>query len=192
MTNPVLQALENAKLAERADLRIRSEAAMHATLLRQFGEPPVQQTPARLAALSAFSNWCDAKGVRFLPARPATVAQFVLENACLGIDAVSEVVDHIADMHEAAGLANPVATWIVAEAMDRVSSDTETPRSWPKEHKWRFAQLPCVLRRYLVRHEVQREKTVRRAQNEAAVARQQLSAIPKPEEANGHQSHAAA
>jgi hypothetical protein len=183
MTNPVAQALERAKLAEREEFIRRNEAAMHAALLRQFGDPPLQQTPAMVAALSAFVHWSEAKGVRSFPAAPATVAQFTLENAGLGVDAVSEVLDHIAVMHEANGLANPVATWIVSEALDRVSSETEAPRSWPKEHKWRFTQLPCILRRYLVKHEHQRERTVRQSQNDAAAARQQLAAI-QPTEAN--------
>ncbi|ANW05733.1 hypothetical protein LMTR13_20830 [Bradyrhizobium icense] len=152
----------------------------------------MEQTPAMMVALSAFVNWCEAKGVRSFPAQPATVAQFTLENAGLGIDVLSEVVDHIADMHEAAGLANPVATWIVAEAMDRIDSRAEAPRSWPKEHKWRFHQLPCILRRYLFAHDRQREKTVRQAQGEAAKARQELAAIQKPVEGSNGTTHAAA
>jgi hypothetical protein len=84
MTNPVLQALNNAKLAERESHWQRNEAAMLATLRRQFGDLPVQQTPAMVAALSAFVNWCEARGVRSLPAQPAAAAQFVLENAGLG------------------------------------------------------------------------------------------------------------
>ncbi|WP_334419520.1 MULTISPECIES: hypothetical protein [unclassified Bradyrhizobium] len=188
-----MQALNNAKLAERDSHWQRNEAAMLAALKRQFGEAPLKQTPAMVAALSAFVNWCEARGVRSCPAQPAAVAQFALENAGLGIDAISEVVDHIADMHEAAGLANPVATWIVAEAMDRIGGEVETPRSWPKEHKWRFTQLPCILRRYLSAHDKQREKTVRRALNEAATARQELAAIQKPAEVtHGDHSHAAA
>jgi hypothetical protein len=192
MTSPVHQALENAKLAERTAVWQRNEAAMLAALKRQFGDAPIEQTPAMVDALSAFVNWCEAKGVRSFPAQPATVAQFILENAGLGIDVISEVVGHIADMHEAAGLANPVATWIVAEAMDRIDSGIEAPRSWPKEHKWRFYQLPCILRRYVFAHDRQRETTVRKAQSEAAKARQELTAIQNPvEEANGT-SHAAA
>jgi hypothetical protein len=182
MTNPVTQALANAKMAERVETWQRNEAAMLATLQRQFGDPPVQQTPAMVAALSAFNAWCELKGVRSYPAQPATVAQFTLENAGLGVDAVSDVLDHIADLHEAASIANPVATWLVSEALDRVSSETEAPRSWPKEHKWRFTQLPCILRRYLVGHEKQREQTVRRAQNEAADSRKQLAAIQENKE----------
>jgi hypothetical protein len=92
----------------------------------------------------------------------------------------------------AAGIANPVVTWIVAEAMDRIGGEVETPRSWPKEHKWRFTQLPCILRRYLAGHERQREKTVRQAQNELAMARQQLAAIQKPAEITDGNSQIAA
>ncbi|MBR1145078.1 hypothetical protein [Bradyrhizobium sp. AUGA SZCCT0431] len=192
MTNPVLQALSNAKVAERVDAWQRNEAAMLAALKRQFGELPAQQTPARAVALSAFIHWCEAKGVRSCPAQPAVIAQFSLENASLGIDAISEAIDHIAAMHEAAGLANPVATWIVAEALDGIGGDTEAPRSWPKEHKWRFTQLPCVLRRYVAQHERQREKVVRQAHNDAAVAKRQLADIQKPAEAaHGNQTAAA-
>jgi hypothetical protein len=182
VSNPVMQAINSMKVAEREEVWQRNEAAMLAVLNRQFGETPISRTPVMDVALSAFFNWCQVKNVRSFPAGPASIAQFILENASLGIDAISEVVDHIADVHEAAGLANPIATWIVSEALDRVSSETEAPRSWPKEHKWRFHQLDCILRRYLVRHDAQREKTVRQAQNAAALARQQLAAIQKPTE----------
>ncbi len=70
------------------------------------------------------------------------------------------------------------------KAMDRMGSEVEAPRSWPKQHKWRFHQLPCILRRYLVNHERDRERVVRQAQNEAARARQQLAENQKTPEAS--------
>jgi hypothetical protein len=192
VTSPVLQAIENAKLAERETVWQRNETAILETLKRQFGEMPLQQTPAMMAALSAFLNWCEAKVVRSCPAKPATVAQFALENASLGIDLISEVLDHIANVHEANGLANPVATWIVAEAMDRIDGNIQVPRSWPKEHWWRFNELPCIIRRYLVQSDKQQEKVIRRAQNEAATARQDLASQKKETGNHGATQTAAA
>jgi hypothetical protein len=51
----------------------------------------------------------------------------------------------------------------------------EPPRSWPREEKDRFEQLPFALQKYVAAHEIQREKTVRRSQNETATARQALA-----------------
>jgi hypothetical protein len=50
----------------------------------------------------------------------------------------------------------------------------DPPRSWPDPLKARFRSLPYDLQVYVEKHERDREKTVRRAQNEAAQARQAL------------------
>ena len=53
----------------------------------------------------------------------------------------------------------------------------DPPRSWPGVHKLRFKSLPYDLQFYVAAHEAQREKVLRRAQNEAASARRKLAAV---------------
>lgn len=69
----------------------------------------------------------------------------------------------------------PDARGPVAAAISDIAG-IEPPRSWPDNHKSRFKSLPYDLQRYVAAHEKQREKVLRRAQNEAALARQQLAA----------------
>jgi hypothetical protein len=121
-----------------------------------------------------FRTWCEHNGVRFCPAQPTSVAQFVLDHAPLGIEALAEIVADIAEFYSALGLSNPAATWIVAAALDRVG-DIAPPRSWPKAFKARFALLPLSLKKYIADHDAQREKALRRAQNEAARAKRALA-----------------
>lgn len=195
MTSPVLQALSQAREQDRLAGFQHHEAAILAALTHQFGQRPVEQSPARLVTISAFLSWCEAKCVRSCPAQPATIAQFVLEHAGLGIDAIAEIVEHLVDLHEAHGLANPAATWIVAEALDRVSGSIEPPRSWPKKHWWRFGELPCILRRYISGRAREQDRVVAGAQREAAAARRELAALKaasQQENGNGDRSCVAA
>lgn len=172
-SSPVMQALTNAKRQEQIESWEKQEAALRASL-GILGDSHAQPTaPEAITALTSFKNWCVAKGVRHCPAKPATLAAFVLDHASLGLEALSEVVEHIASAHDAFGFPNPVTTWIVNAAMDRVGQ-VEPPRSWPKEYKARFARLPVTLQRYVAAREEQRDKAIRRAQNEAADARKQL------------------
>ncbi len=50
----------------------------------------------------------------------------------------------------------------------------EPPRSWSKEEKERFSQLPRETQEYLTRRETERDTALRRGQNEAATLRQTL------------------
>lgn len=53
-------------------------------------------------------------------------------------------------------------------------SAIEAPRSWSKEHKEWFAQLPPSLQQYVNQRETERDTALRRGQNEAATLRQSL------------------
>ena len=61
-------------------------------------------------------------------------------------------------------------------------SKIDPPRSWPAADKGRFKSLPYDLQVYVEKHDRDREKTRRRAQNEAGQARQALKAIQEPAE----------
>ena len=58
---------------------------------------------------------------------------------------------------------------------------SDPPRSWPNDRKQRFKSLPYDLQVYVADHEARREKAVRRAQNDAAIARQKLAAFQPPQ-----------
>jgi hypothetical protein len=185
MSSPVLQALVNAELqdAEQHALTISAAVAKH------IGPPP-EQGQGNLP--DEFAAWCERKGVKTLPARPASVALFVLENGGLGVDALALMVLKISQFHLRRGQADPTSGYPVATALNRIAKIDE-PRSWPKEKKARFTSMPYDLQKYVAAHEGQREKEIRRAHNDAATARRELAAIQKPAEAtNGIQSQPAA
>ena len=49
------------------------------------------------------------------------------------------------------------------------------PRSWPVDQKQRFKALPYDVQVFVAVHEKQREKALRRAQNDAAAARREIA-----------------
>ena len=176
-TNPVLGALERAKLNAQLAHWERMEAGLRVAIAQRLGaQPPMDEGAAAPKALAIFRAWCDRNGVRYLPAQPASVAQFVLDHASVGARSLAEIVASISESHSSRGLANPVATWMVAAAMQR-TGDVAPPRSWPKDLKAQFAQLPQILKKYVAEHDAQREKVLRRAQNDVANAKRALAAL---------------
>jgi hypothetical protein len=135
---------------------------------------------ARRRAAPMFVKWCELNGVSACPAAPADVARFVADCAALGIGRLWPAVQEISKMHTALGLADPTLGGMVAAAVDKVAG-VAPPRAWPGEQKLRFKNLPYDLQLFVAAHEAQREKAIRRAQNEAAGVRQQLAlCLKKP------------
>lgn len=130
---------------------------------------------ARMRAAPMFVRWCELNGASWCPAAPADVARFAADCGSLGVERVWSAVQEISRAHVALGLADPTLGGPVAAAISDIAG-IEPPRSWPDNHKSRFKSLPYDLQRYVAAHEKQREKVLRRAQNEAALARQQLAA----------------
>jgi hypothetical protein len=130
---------------------------------------------ARLRDAPMFVRWCELNGVASCPAAPATVARFVSDCASLGIERLWVAVQQISVMHVSLGLADPTLGGRAAAAISEIAG-VATPRSWPDQHKKRFKSLPYDMQVYLAAHEARRERALRRAQNEAASARQQLAA----------------
>lgn len=135
---------------------------------------------ARTRAAPMFARWCELNGARFCPAAPADVARFVAECASLGIERLWPAVQDISKAHVALGLADPTLGGAAGAAISAISG-IEPPRSWPNDRKQRFKSLPYDLQVYVGAHEAQREKALRRAQNEAASARQKLTALQPPQ-----------
>jgi hypothetical protein len=133
---------------------------------------------ARRHAAPMFTKWCQLNGLSACPAAPAAVARFVSDCAALGIERLWPALQDISKMHVALGLADPTLGETVADAIDTVACIVP-PRSWPGDRKLRFKSLPYDLQVYIAAHEAQREKAIRRAQNEAASAKQRLAAYEK-------------
>jgi hypothetical protein len=87
---------------------------------------------------------------------------------------ISESLEAIEAMHFAAALGNPVATPIVRTTT--AASTIEAPRSWTKDEKLLFTGLPPEIQTVIVRRENDRERVMRRAQNELAELKKRLQA----------------
>lgn len=125
---------------------------------------------------SMFDSWCALSNRQPLPAPPVLVAQFVAEIAPLGIEAAWNAVQDISRAHYLVGLADPTLSRPVTLALSEIAR-IEPPRSWKKEHKGHFEALPYYLQRYIAEREDDREKTIRRAMNDAANAKQELKKV---------------
>jgi hypothetical protein len=108
-----------------------------------------------------------------LPARPASVALYVLQNRHVGLSDLVELVDQIGAAHVATGMADPTTTYPVPAMLSRIAQ-INPPRSWPAEEKQRFLALPYATQTYLCKREGERDRAVRQAQNEAADARKKI------------------
>jgi hypothetical protein len=137
---------------------------------------------ARSRAAPMFASWSELNGISFCPAAPADIARFVSDCATLGIERLWPAVQDISRLHVSLGLADPTLGGVVTAAINDVAG-IDPPRSWPNDRKQRFGSLPYDLQVYVAAHEAQREKALRRAQNEAAIARKKLEACDQPQNA---------
>jgi hypothetical protein len=135
---------------------------------------------ARMRAAPMFVKWCELHEMSPCPAAPALVARFIADCAPLGIQRLWPAVQEISRLHVSIGLADPTLGGAAAAAIGELAG-IDPPRVWPADQKQRFKSLPYDVQLYVVNHEMQREKAVRRAQNEAASARQKLAASMKCE-----------
>jgi hypothetical protein len=131
---------------------------------------------SRMRAAPLFARWCELKGVSFCPAPPADVARFVSDCASLGIERLWPAVQEISRLHVSLGLADPTLGSGVASAIG-AAAGIQPPRSWPAEQKLRFKSLPYDAQVFVASHDARREHALRRAQNEAATAKQKLAAM---------------
>jgi hypothetical protein len=91
----------------------------------------------------------------------------------------ARALQEISKLHQSLGLADPTLGGAAAAAISGVAG-ISPPRSWPNEHKQRFKSLPYDLQDFVAAHEARRDKALRRAQNEAAIAKQKLEAREPP------------
>jgi hypothetical protein len=134
---------------------------------------------ARQRAAPLFARWCELNGASFCPAAPQTVARFVNDCSALGIERLWPAIQEVSKLHISLGLADPTLGAPAAAAVGDVAGITP-PRSWPNEYKQRFRSLPYDVQLFVAAHETQRDRALRRSQNEAAAARQRLAASGQP------------
>lgn len=147
---------------------------------------PVQIAVARqyLEAHNMFGRWATVRKFPVLPTMPAYVAEFVRDTyPAATIEILIGATEEVSRLHTGNGLADPVTCEVttVFQGIRAIAA----PRSWPAEQKARFLQLPYGLQSFFAEHEAQREKQIRRAQNAAALARQQLNEAQPAKAPNG-------
>lgn len=152
MTNPVMQALANAREQERE----RDHAMVAKAVAERLGISPTVGDRSRW---SLWQAWCRAKGIDAFPVRPYVLAIYILENSALGIGELSFIVESVSAVHE--NTSDPTLSPLVTAALDRVSPIV-APRSWDAEHRTMWQRLPRDLQIYTVARENERDAALRK------------------------------
>jgi hypothetical protein len=120
------------------------------------------------ARMDVFLDWCGGKGVRYLPAKPATCAAFIQHQIAAGLDVQGCValLTAIEQRHHHFGFPNPVRCPAVQAVLDQIVKSA--PRAWTSEERADFALLPPEIRLIIEHREAERDRQLRRMQNEHA------------------------
>ena len=158
----------------------RNEAALASQLATTLPLPnKVELDGDTLKHVQIFIAYCASKGVRHCPAKPTTVAAFVVSNG-ENQERLLTLLASITRLHFLHSIGDPVGTAIVQKALEQVVQ-IEPPRSWNKGERAQFLTLPVGVRAAIARRETQRELEIRRMQNlTAEKLRQKDSAETKP------------
>ena len=138
--------------------------------------PKRSLSAAEFQCWNRFSTWCEQQSVRKIPAKPATVAAYILAMAGMGVshEQIVSVVNAADVAHQFHGLSSPLHTQIVRAALDTLLK-AEPPRSWSKDEKAEWALLPPAIREIVARRETERDTSIRRKQNAIAEERKRQS-----------------
>jgi hypothetical protein len=124
-----------------------------------------------------FAQWCKRYGVRHIPARPTTVAGFMLDSYRNGVafDDITQQLEAIAAIHDV-GLGNPVSTPIVAAALEAIAppESIKPPISWSKDARADWWELPTWAKAIIERREKQRERQLSKRLTELSEERKKL------------------
>lgn len=189
----MLTEIERAQQREKSAALDHCEGIVARTLIGKFPTARGLTDDERERA-EIFVRWCDAAGVRYCPAKPATIAAFILGQKSRGVspETVLDQVLAIETLHDYHGLANPVATFPARSALTQIATlgASAPPRGWSENERILFPLLPIEIRAVIGRRDGEREKALSRAMNEADRARRQLAAAENAatskEEINDH------
>jgi hypothetical protein len=150
-------------------------------------EPPKGLDGGQRQIFKDFAEWCKTMGVRTSsPCSVAAYLQTLPNNMCLA------VVAAVAAAHEDSVLPNPTATHPVRTVLNRRIT-IRAPASWSRQDQQSFAELPAQIRGVLLKREEERDRALRRKQNDLDKAMKSLAAEPqikslnKEQQENGHE-----
>ncbi len=100
----------------------KGQIANEAKLLKQVEKPTFALDTDAQLQWRHFQSFCQTRGVRFLPAHPATVASFAFSENSFGVpsERIMSALEAIELNHDNAGLPNPIATSMVRAALGKV------------------------------------------------------------------------
>ena len=163
-----------------------------AALESKMGLQPPDLQDVERQLLNSFQTFCRDNGVESLPAAPVVVASFIQGQAATGtnIERILALLDVIEHAHDSRGLSNPVCTFAVRTALNRLfgpdsSVAIDGPRTWSRAEKQVFLALPAQAKEIIAKRAQQDSKAVRAAQNSAAEARNELKQLSNKEIDNG-------
>lgn len=121
--------------------------------------PKRELSADELECWSRFSAWSERKSVRSLPAKPWTVAAYILETAGMGVthDQILAVVKAIQLSHDAHNFSSPVFSSPALKALDTIVR-IEAPRSFSKDEAADWHLVPATIRDAITRVERARSK----------------------------------
>jgi hypothetical protein len=129
----------------------------------QLERPPLGAAERKL--LEPFQAWCGSRGVRPLPATPATVAAYIQS---LPEGQISAALDAIQAAHDYIGVSSPVGSHSVRTVLAHRLTIFSAPRSWRRDEQLLWDQLPPEIKRTITRREADRDTALRNKQNELA------------------------
>ena len=105
--------------------------------------------------------------------KPWVLATYLLEKSMEGIPAepLLATLAAVAALHDHHNLSNPTATRVVNLALEQILREERQPR-WSKDELVEWRHLPLPIRNAIARREEDRDRELRRLQNEAAKRRQ--------------------
>jgi len=173
--------LDLVRKREQAQRLDQGEAEVLAKVADQLPVPPELDNETR-EDLQPFVAWTTKANVRYCPAKPFVIAQYIIDTATgTSTQTLLRRVNAISALHDRHGLADPVSTTIVRSVLSDVVV-VEPPRSWRKPEKEMFVTLPVEIRAAVSRREREREIETRRLQNLVADLKRSNGGTAKPVE----------
>ena len=134
-------------------------------------------------SLKPFTHFCMAHSVPHLPAKPATLAAFILSQIASGTksELIRSLVSAIDVLHDRNGFSSPASTSLVRFALNKLRP-VDPPRSWTAKEQAMFVALPEEIQGVISRKEKNRETDLRRRQNELAELKKEAKAKRQTED----------